>query len=446
MEKILRRIVFIMSAIVICGLAIHTPLTVLVTTHVPELSLVVKAWKELLLGLILVALVIAVTYQHRWREVVRDRIVQLAAAAGIMMLIAAVISMRHTSSTALAAGVLIDGRVMMALLDFYIAARFLWPEIRQLIVRCAAATTSIIAAFAVVQLVLPRDFLKLFGYSHQTIEPYMTVDKAPGLTRQNSTMRGPNPLGAYGGASLIFVLEWWRYHRARLGSKKVKAVVITLLFALIVCLVVSYSRSAWLAAAVGVGLFVLLSFRRYLTPKVWIVGLVIIGALLGSIFALRNDALVSTVFFHDNPTGSVTKSDDQHAASIVHAVQSIVAWPFGHGAGSAGSASLLGPHPIIIENQYLFWLYEFGIVGGLIVIALFLYVIYRAFRSRDWLALSVAISGIVLGLIGVLLPVFTDDVIAIMWWSVAGVALASSGTIKAHAKRPTSHQKTKANA
>ena len=86
-----------------------------------------------------------------------------------------------------------------------------------------------------------------------TIEPYQTVDSNSAYVRINSTLRGPNPLGAYASTVLTLIvaysaLQWRRISHMRrwvLGG-------MALLAALSVWQ--SYSRSALLAVAVGVGI------------------------------------------------------------------------------------------------------------------------------------------------------------------------------------------------
>ena len=46
-------------------------------------------------------------------------------------------------------------------------------------------------------------------------------------------------------------------------------------------------------------------------------------------------------------------------------------------------------------------------------------------RRRDWLALSVLASGIGIAVASLFLPVWADDTVSIVWWGLAGVALAT---------------------
>jgi hypothetical protein len=43
--------------------------------------------------------------------------------------------------------------------------------------------------------------------------------------------------------------------------------------------------------------------------------------------------------------------------------------------------------------------------------------------ANDWLALGVFASGIGLAIVGIFLPVWTDDTVSIIWWGLAALAL-----------------------
>jgi hypothetical protein len=102
--------------------------------------------------------------------------------------------------------------------------------------------------------------------------------------------------------------------------------------------------------------------------------------------------------------------------------------PIGGGVGSTGSASLMTDSPLFIENQYLFIAHETGWFGLGLFIALMSLLLVRLWRyRRDWLALGVLTSGIGLSCIGLLLPVWVDDTVSIIWWGLAAIALASGG-------------------
>src|SRR5690606_28126439 len=100
--------------------------------------------------------------------------------------------------------------------------------------------------------------------------------------------------------------------------------------------------------------------------------------------------------------------------------------PFGAGIGSTGSASLIGPgDSLIIENHYLFVAHEVGWLGMVLFIVIFVMVMQSLWRRRQsWLALAVFASGVGMALIGILLPVWVDDTVSIIWWGLAAIVLA----------------------
>jgi hypothetical protein len=147
---------------------------------------------------------------------------------------------------------------------------------------------------------------------------------------------------------------------------------------------------------------------------------------VGGLIAGQNSTFVSNVLLHENPEGgSVVSSNDGHVESLVMGLTRMQQQPFGAGIGSTGSASLQGDAPTIIENQYLFIAHESGWLGFVLFLAVFVLIMVRLWKSRqDWLSLGVFASGVGMALIGLLLPVWADDTVAIIWWGLAAIALS----------------------
>ncbi|MDP3446102.1 MAG: O-antigen ligase family protein, partial [Ignavibacteria bacterium] len=274
--------------------------------------------------------------------------------------------------------------------------------------------------------ILPKDILKYIGYSVNTISPYMTVDQNPDFIRINSTLRGPNPLGAYMIVILAVVVSYFCKFKLKIDDK-LKYLLTSLLLGGLVVLWFTYSRSAIVAAIVSIVLVVLVSFSGKILSKK--LPLVIITATLaifaGLIFAFNNNYLISNVLLHQNPNDDTSvNSNDNHLSSIQTGLTLALIQPFGAGVGSTGSASLFGSSPIIIENQYLFIAHEAGWLGLVLFIGIFGLLMFRLWQNRkNWLALGVFASGVGLALVGLLLPVWVDDTVAIVWWGLAAIAL-----------------------
>ena len=85
---------------------------------------------------------------------------------------------------------------------------------------------------------------------------------------------------------------------------------------------------------------------------------------------------------------------------------------------------------MVIENQYLFIAHEVGWLGLAFFMYIFITTLRRLWQRRDdWRAAAVFASGIGLAVIGLLLPVWVDDTVSIVWWGISAVILAGEGTI-----------------
>ena len=71
--------------------------------------------------------------------------------------------------------------------------------------------------------------------------------------------------------------------------------------------------------------------------------------------------------------------------------------------------------------------HEVGWLGLIAFLALLGLVIRRLWQRRnsDSLALGLLASGVALSLIGILLPVWVDDTVSIVWWSLTAAVIAS---------------------
>jgi O-antigen ligase len=250
--------------------------------------------------------------------------------------------------------------------------------------------------------------------------------------RVNSTLRGPNPLGAYAAIVLILLIAALVRRKLQFTGRKYAIGIGLLTLCSLVALWISYSRSALLAAIVGIGIVLAITITRQLSRKLWIIGSVVAFAIIGGLIANQNSSFVSNVLLHENPNeGNSFNSNDGHLESLVHGSELLLAQPLGAGVGSTGSASLYTDVPRIIENQYLFVAHEAGWLGLLLFVVIFVLIMMRLWCARrDWLSLGVFASGVGLAVIGILQPVWVDDTVSIVWWGLAAIAIASMKGVK----------------
>lgn len=419
----LEKIYAIIIAVIFGGIILHAPLSVGLGVLFPEYDLLIKSWKEIImLSLIPIALII-VSKRRLWAQLASDWIFRIISIYTLLHLLLTTVF--YKSAALAAAGLAIDLRYILYFGLVYVLI-LIWPGYRHLLLKIGLIGAAIVVGFATLQLFLPADSLKYIGYSNETISPYLTVDKNPDYIRVNSTLRGPNPLGAYAGIVLsIIVAALVR----RKFSRQLNAVTIgvgLLTLCSLIALWISYSRSAVVAAMISVGLVFASTIARQLPRKVWIGVSIATCALVGGLIASQNSTFVSNVLLHENPVGgSEVSSNDGHVESLAMGTTRMLQQPFGAGIGSTGSASLQGSSPTIIENQYLFIAHESGWLGVLLFSGLFILTMIRLWKARrDWLSLGVFASGVGMALIGLLLPVWADDTVAIIWWGLAAIALS----------------------
>lgn len=410
-------------AVVFAGIVVHAPLSVWLGTIYPESTLLIKSWKEILMVLLIVPASILVARRKMWFTLSKDWLFRAIVAYAAIHIVLVPVFFEGTVATL--AGLAIDLRCILFFSLVYVAV-LLYPAARRLFVPIAVAGAFVVAGFASLQLFLPPDILSHIGYNITTIQPYLTVDKNPEYVRVNSTLRGPNPLGAYIVIVLAGLTAFWVRIRPKWRFNKRTFLFSALAVFSIVALWISYSRSALGGAAIAVITVLAVTVLRRFSRRVWVACAVFLLAFAGALLANLNSAFVSNVLFHENPNGgSSISSNDGHVESLSEGYSRMVRQPLGGGVGSTGSASLEGEAPLIIENQYLFIAHEAGWLGLALFMFIFFAVLDRAWRGRkDWLALTVFASGFGLALIGLLQPVWVDDTVSIIWWGLAAIALA----------------------
>ncbi len=415
-------------------IVLHAPITVWLGTQFPSVALAVKAWKEVMIVLAAVLLLLALWRAGKLRMLAEPMVLLplIYIALHVFM-----IGLYPQSAAATVAGLMIDVRYVLYFVDLVVFLQ-LYPPYAPSFLRVGITGAFIVMLTTVIQLFLPHNALSVLGYGPDTIQPYLTVDKNPDFIRYNSTLRGPNPLGAFAVIVLSSVLAYWAMMRKKL-SKKQWIYVAILGGASLVSLWVSYSRSALIAAAVAAVLVLVIALKPRLTPRKAGVAVAIILLFAAAGYAARNTSFVANVIMHNNPTtGAEVDSNAGHVESLADGVRRMATQPLGAGIGSTGSASVIGGKGLIIENQYLMIAHEVGWGGLALFIGLSIYLLRQLKRQSGWLATAVFASGIGMAIIGLLLPVWVDDTVSIVWWGLAALVIAG-GVYGQHA----SNQKTK---
>jgi hypothetical protein len=428
-KSVLAKIYIVILLIIFGGIVLQGPLSVGLGTLWPDYSLFIKSWKEILM-LIAGVLAAFLVFKNRRFGIFRDPIIIVIGVYIALHFLILILSFGATGNVTLsnAAGLMIDLRYVVFFVLVYVSLA-LYPHNRKIFIKVGIAGALVVVVFAMFQVfVLPVDILKYIGYNINTISPYLMVDQNNDFIRINSTLRGPNPLGAY--VSVIIALVISAFARSKIKKQNWMLVLaIILLASSIVALWASYSRSALIGAFVAVTIVTAVAIVPRLSSKARLFSAAISALILiiCGIFIINNPDFTSNILLHENTKDNNSiNSNEGHIGSLVNGFDRMVDQPFGSGIGSIGSASLYGDSPIIIENQYLFIANEVGWFGLALFITIFVMVMVKLWKLReDWLALGVMASGVGLALIGLLLPVWVDDTVSIVWWGLAAIAISN---------------------
>lgn len=393
--------------------------------------LLLRAWKELLLIVMLAgAGYLLLTDKVLRKQFFKDRLVWLVAALSGWAVLTGVFLVRDPDAAALGLAIQFRSYVIFligALIVFYIKVSE--ATLFKLVTYPAIG----VVAFGLLQVfVLPYDFLKHFGYQKDvTIPPYFTIDEQIDRIRISSTLRGPNPLGAYLIAPIMLVASRLQVEDGRWkmeGGKKQKSVVIRYTLYVIFLLIVlyaSHSRSAWIGLLVAGAVYVWLLVSKRLKLLLVALGLVVAGLGGLAVYQYRQTNFVQDVILHDNPEeGGEVSSNQGRINAFNEAKSDIQKSPvWGCGIGCAGPASVHNQNGTkLAENYFIQTIQELGLVGLIFLLAIYALVALRLYNKKTpfalaWLAVFVGVS-----VVSLLSHAWADDTIAYIWWGVAGMA------------------------
>lgn len=292
------------------------------------------------------------------------------------------------------------------------------------------------------QFVLDKSFLAHFGYGQNTILPYQAVDLKPDYARAQSTLRGPNPLGAY----LVLLISVFT---AGLYSDKKRRLMYGLLW-IFACILLfySFSRSAWIGLVVSQVVLTLLLVKRAKSRRAILLAIAAVIAAVGLLVLYNrdNNFVQNTVFHTDETSQSTESSNAARTNALLTNIQDAIKHPMGGGPGSAGPASFRNDQPAkISENYFVQIAQEVGLIGLLLYTIITLVVLRELWlRRADTLSAILLASFAGITAINMVSHAWTDDTLSLLWWGLAAVALASIPTASKNAiLKANTHEKPK---
>lgn len=415
-------------AVVLAFMPFHAFLTVWASTFVGHYTLL-RLWKEILIVVVLPG-VAYILYRNKrlWKEVKRAWLFRLFALyIGLHILLGGVALMRNqVNGTALADGLILNLRLVVFFFVTWVCASSS-PWLRKHARNLLLIPAIVVVVFGLLQaFVLPADFLSHFGYSSATIAAYQTVNHDMHYVRVQSTLRGSDPLGAY--LIVIISILATLLSGRRIRGKWQRKACIGLLVGSLIVLYFTYSRSAYIGTILALGVIGWCALKSRRAKRVLLLGgfcICLIGGV--SALALRHNSRFESTFFHtDQQSLSPHSSNQNHASALESGIHDVIHQPLGRGPGTAGPASVHNIYPArIAEDYYLQIGQEVGWIGLFLFLAITALVAWRLWERReDWLALALLASLVGISFVNLLSHAWADDTLSLIWWGMAGIALA----------------------
>jgi hypothetical protein len=384
-----------------------------------------RLWKEVILAVCVIGTLVLFVLDHKIRtHTLTRRLAWLILAYIGLTIVWGVIAYTgdEVTAKALGYGLIVDLRFPIFFLVCWSVALRL-GRLRQYWQGIVIWPALVVVIFGILQIfIFPHDFLRHFGYGPNTILPVETINSNSHYHRIFSTLRGPNPFGEYLiiPISVVTVL----LYKAKRSWRD------TLLYiGLLIVLLYSFSRSAWIGASLSVLSIVLIKTKSKKAKKsLGIIAASAVLIMLATFGIFHNNSHFENLIYHTDSSSAIkTTSDQGHLAKLKDGLSNVAHSPLGNGPGSAGPASVYNTgHPVrIAENFYIQIGQEMGWLGLFLFLLINLGVGYLLWiRRSDPLALSLFASLIGISFVNLFLHGWADDTVAYLWWGLAGIAMA----------------------
>jgi len=198
------------------------------------------------------------------------------------------------------------------------------------------------------------------------------------------------------------------------------------LSAALVVLFYSYSRSALVGLALAIASFGWILIKRP-TAKWITAGILSMLLISGLYLGFRSNQRIQDIFLHtSSSSASAASSNEVRNAALKDSFRDVTRQPLGRGPGTAGPASLRNNHPArIAEDYYLQIAQEVGVIGLTIFLAILALTVRQLWLARqDMLPRLLLASLVGISFVNLVSHAWADDTLSLLWWGLAGVALA----------------------
>jgi O-antigen ligase len=151
--------------------------------------------------------------------------------------------------------------------------------------------------------------------------------------------------------------------------------------------------------------------------------LLVVGVGLAAADLRRPDSTLGYVFLHGRVfENRIEGSDAGRIEAFTQTTQEIIEKPFGHGLGSAGPASFQAERSVIPENWYLQIAYEIGVIGLMLYICAFAFLLGDFWRHRaDPLAAALFAATVGVLVTNLFLHALADSSLSLILFGLYGI-------------------------
>ena len=431
------------SRTVFLGLLIYMPLHILLSTWIGTSFGILASAKIAKDGIMLVGFLCALgaSYSQPWfKQLLKERLIWLILAfAGLNVILAL---LKPTDSDAETLGLVYNTRFLVFFLYGLLLAKLF--DARKLVeqsLKAVLATATFVLFFGIMQYaVLPNDALTNVGYAREHgVLPAFFIDDKPNLERAMSTLRDPNSLGSY--IIIIGSIALAVFIKSRMPQQRKVSMWLVVLSVL--CLVFTFSRSAWLGFFMSALVMGGLSLKKIKITKpvrrnvlAGLVSLVVLAS--AGIFAARDTYLIKNVIYHADESTVLENPNELRVRFWQESAERVADQPLGHGPGTAGLTSIRNQvqGTNLNENYYLQMAHELGVLGLVLFLAILGMVGLALFRmaSTSTLALGMFASFTGLLLTNFLVHIWANEAVAYTWWGLAGLIVVKQSLSQSQSK------------
>lgn len=399
-----------------------------------------EAWKASKdIAVVLISLLTLPFVLSNWpfvrKNIINEKVVVLCLAFSLLNVLFYVFNHKDLDSATL--GLVYNTRYIILFLAALILAKAR-PDILSvsIISKIIVVSGSIVALFGIIQFfILPRDFLAKLGYSMQNgVLPWFYIDDKPDFFRIMSTMRDPNSLGSYLLLPISLVCaKLATQHKSLTNNRKLMLCFVIALQ--IFALMLAFSRSAVLGLAISLVVLVVIVnkqwiIKNYKTCLIIILSLLGVVLVSGVILMQVNPRGFQNIVFHADEETVLRDPNELRVDFIKDSTEEIANNPIGNGLGTAGLASMKNEvrGVNLTENYYLQLAIEVGLIGLAIFLSILFIVTRKLLKiwsvSKNYVAVALVASFAGLFVTNMLAHIWTNETIALTWWSFAAVVIA----------------------